>query len=83
VGEMKELTKQKIKKTLQDGLYELRRLLSMEYPAFVTSHTPSFSVKEVPVFMFHRVKREILQVQFEYLKHNGYKTLSINTFLAI
>jgi peptidoglycan/xylan/chitin deacetylase (PgdA/CDA1 family) len=80
---MGELTKQKIKKTIQDGPNELRRLLSKQYPAFVTSLTPSFSETEVPVFMFHRVEKEILQVQFEYLKQNGYKTLSIDTFLAI
>jgi hypothetical protein len=78
----REVSRQKIKRTLMDGPNELRRLINKEYPPFVTSQLPEELGEEIQVFMFHKVNRIELKAQFEFLKQNNYKTVSIDTFLA-
>lgn len=59
---------------------EFGRLLTKRYPAFVTQGACSPLRDEVPVFMFHTVQEGVFSKQLEYLKKNGYKTLTLNTF---
>ncbi len=47
------------------------------YPDFVTSGRPAdLGDKQVPVFMFHSITRDVFEAQLEYLADNGYGTLT-------
>ena len=72
----------KISKGLQEVPIELQRLIKSQYPAFVTDRNVAFLDAQVPTFMFHTVNRLGLETQLEFLKINGYQTLTIQTFMA-
>lgn len=72
----------KVARSMRDMPVELRRLLNKQYPTFVTSRKPSPLTNEIPVFMFHRVEKKGFREQLEFLKRNGYRTLSLEMFIA-
>lgn len=56
-------------------------ILLRRYPPFVYGNDlPS---PYIPVFLFHTEREEILEKQFNFLKNNGYKTLSIDEYFKI
>lgn len=76
------MLKQKIYKGLREIPFELQRFLRRSYPAFVTANEVQSLDGEVPVFMFHTVDDSIFGRQLEFLKVNGYQTLTLKTFMA-
>lgn len=56
-------------------------LLRTRYPRFLFGLAPA--ADEIPVFIFHEVVAEAFARQVEYLQSNGYRTLSIDEFLAL
>lgn len=55
-------------------------LLRTRYPRFLLGLRPAAG--EVPVFTFHDVEAEAFARQLEFLRTNGYRTLSLQEFLA-
>ncbi len=60
---------------------EIRRIMNGSYPPFVTAAFKPRLLREVPVFMFHTVERGSFQAQLDFLKDNGYRTLTMGEFL--
>lgn len=60
--------------------YELRTIFT-GYPNFVFSPRPAEIENVQPVFVFHTIEPQSFEAQLEYLKQNGYCTLSINEFV--
>ena len=56
-------------------------LLRTRYPRFVFGLTPT--VGDIPVFIFHDVDTAAFTRQLEYLRTNGYRTLTLAEFLAL
>ncbi len=59
---------------------ELKWWLKKYYPPFVYSPAGSFSMKGVPVFIFHSVEPARFEDQLKFLSGNGYHTPSIGEF---
>lgn len=78
---MIEDLKQKFVKGVNEIPIELIRILKKKYPSFVTAYTAKRLDAEVPVFMFHTVYPSVFGEQLEFLKTNGYQTLTISAFL--
>jgi len=74
--------KEKIGKGLREIPMELQPFIRRNYPAFVTGRKVQPLFKEVPVFMFHTLNRFVFQEQLDFLKSNGYQTLTLKTFMA-
>ena len=55
---------------------DIMALLARNYPSFVTARNPEPLREEIPVFTFHSVAPAAFEAQLQYLKHNGYRTLS-------
>lgn len=55
---------------------DIMALLARNYPSFVTARNPEPLREEIPVFTFHSVEPAAFEAQLQYLKHNGYRTLS-------
>src|SRR6185437_13339493 len=55
-------------------------LLRTRYPRFLFGLAPAAG--EIPVFIFHDVEPETFARQLEFLRANGYRTLSLEEFLA-
>lgn len=72
----------KLKRACRELPIELRRFLRNRYPRFVTARNPRPLEQEVPVFMFHSVEREQFSTQLEFLARNGYRTLTLDSFLS-
>lgn len=72
---------QKMKRAAVEVPVEIRRIMNGSYPPFVTATFNPRMLGEVPVFMFHTVERGSFQAQLEYLKDNGYRTLTLVEFL--
>lgn len=58
----------------------LTGLLCTRYPGFLFGLAPAAT--EIPVFIFHDVEAETFARQLEFLRANGYRTLSLEEFLA-
>ncbi|HZT03240.1 MAG TPA: polysaccharide deacetylase family protein [Steroidobacteraceae bacterium] len=56
-------------------------LLRTRYPRFLFGLAPAAG--EIPVFIFHEVETKAFTRQVEFLHGNGYRTLSIEEFLAL
>lgn len=52
------------------------------YPNFVRGDANSLARGEIPVFVFHTIVPERFEAQLQYLVENGYRTLSLDEFLA-
>lgn len=74
--------KGKAAKSLREVPNEAFRLMSASYPAFVTEGRGAALREEVPVFMFHSVHLHSFRQQMEFLKINGYRTLTTDEFMA-
>ncbi len=59
---------------------DLFAILTRNYPDFVTARNPAPLREEIPVFTFHTVEPVAFEAQLQYLKHNGYRTLSGTEF---
>jgi peptidoglycan/xylan/chitin deacetylase (PgdA/CDA1 family) len=59
----------------------LAGLLRTRYPRFVFGLPQA--ANEIPVFLFHDVDAETFARQLDYLRANGYRTLSLEEFLAL
>ncbi|HVC30763.1 MAG TPA: polysaccharide deacetylase family protein, partial [Steroidobacteraceae bacterium] len=55
-------------------------LLRTRYPRFLLGLRPAAG--EIPVFIFHDVEAQTFTRQLEFLRTNGYRTLSLEEFLA-
>ena len=66
--------------SLAELAHELRNLRK-SYPAFVAGG--SLSTGEVPVFVYHTIKREEFARDLQFLRENGYRTLSMPEYLAV
>lgn len=78
---------QEIQRKLVKGVRETPReflyLARAAYPAFVTDTRGTTVLHdEVPVFMFHTVDRHTFRQQLEYLRVNGYRTMTLQEFMA-
>lgn len=63
--------------------WDLQGLLLRRYPEFVLSDNALLLDTDLPVFVFHAVGHERLEIQLRYLAENGYRTLrSTDEFLA-
>ena len=62
---------------------EVLRYVRRAYPDFVTSRSPPPLREEVPVFMFHTVTEPVFGRQMEFLRQNGYRTLSMDEFCGL
>ena len=78
---MVERLKQKLTKGVNEIPIELSRIFRKKYPSFVTAYNVRRLSQEVPVFMFHTVYTSVFEEQLEFLKTNGYRTLTIDAFL--
>lgn len=56
-------------------------LLRTRYPRFLFGLPPAAG--EIPVFIFHDVELQTFTRQLEFLRTNGYRTLSLEEFLAL
>lgn len=56
-------------------------LLRTHYPRFLFGLPPA--ADEIPVFLFHEVETETFARQLDFLRTNGYRTLSLEEFLAL
>ena len=64
-------------KTIQGLKMEMQWYARGSYPDFVTSSRPTeLGSKQVPVFMFHSITRDVFEAQLEYLADNGYGALT-------
>jgi peptidoglycan/xylan/chitin deacetylase (PgdA/CDA1 family) len=77
-----ESARQKIVRGFREIPVEIERFLVGRYPGFVTARSPGFSCSEVPVFMFHKVSPLCFEEQLNFLKQNGYQTLSLPKFFS-
>jgi len=75
--------KDKIAKAVREMPGEAERFLRRAYPDFVTARRPASLATDVPVFMFHKVSRHVFEEQMEFLRVNGYRTLDLETYLAV
>jgi peptidoglycan/xylan/chitin deacetylase (PgdA/CDA1 family) len=78
---MKDQRRKKIYRSMQEVPLELSRFYRREYPRFVWESSPPQLRDEVPVFMFHRVFPDDFARQMEFLKRNGYQTLTLQAFV--
>ncbi len=53
------------------------------YPKFVTDNTTGAGPIGVPVFSFHDVERETFEKKLDYLKTNGYETVTGDEYLEL
>jgi hypothetical protein len=60
-------------------LIEVRSLFS-GYPDFVYSKNDNLILDGIPVFVYHTIDPKLFESQLQYLKDNGYRTLSIHEF---
>lgn len=59
----------------------MQGLLRTRYPRFLLGLAPAAG--EIPVFIFHDVEAERFARQLEFLRTNGYRTLSLEEFLDL
>ena len=72
----------KIAKALKELPIEAGRFAHGRYPRFVGSPSNVPLGQEVPVFMFHSVEHDAFAAQLAYLQRNGYRTLTLDAFMA-
>lgn len=72
----------KIANALKELPIEAGRFVHGRYPRFVGSPSNRLLAQEVPVFMFHSVERDSFEEQLAYLRRNGYRTLTLEAFMA-
>jgi peptidoglycan/xylan/chitin deacetylase (PgdA/CDA1 family) len=77
---MMENTRLMIARSVQEIPLELARFYRRQYPGFVLDKDPPPLRGEIPVFMFHRVEAETFEEQLDFLKRNGYRSLSLRSF---
>jgi hypothetical protein len=65
---------------IEQLIYELKTIFT-GYPQFVFSPRPAEIENALPVFVFHSIEPESFAAQLEYLRENGYRTLSIDEFV--
>lgn len=70
----------KLRKAIREVPIEGGRFIRKQYPAFVTARSPEKDPNTVPVFMFHAVQPERFKAQIDFLRKNGYATLSLDEF---
>ncbi|MFQ5904786.1 MAG: polysaccharide deacetylase family protein [Candidatus Binatia bacterium] len=74
--------KNSLRRSFEKNAPEVRAFLSGQIPSFVTQRRGSASLAEVPVFVFHAVEPERLDIQLLYLRSNDYRTLDANELEA-
>ncbi len=72
-----------MKHSILDQLKIELRSLFAGYPKFVYSKNSTSSLDGIPVFVYHTIEPELFESHLNYLKKNGYNTLSINDFYEI
>jgi hypothetical protein len=74
--------KGKLASAIKEFPLEAARLFGGRYPEFVLAVGARPKVGNVPVFMFHTVKREPFAAQLAHLARNNYRTLTLAEFMA-
>ncbi len=69
------------KNLLAEPKVELSNFRKKLYPGFVTSGKGLKAPERIPVFSFHNVTQESFETQLDYLKRNGYETVTADEYL--
>ena len=72
----------KIRKALREIPAEVHRFTKGQYPEFILERNPEPFTDRVPVFVMHTSERDRLAGQLEFLRTNGYRTLTLKDFAA-
>lgn len=72
-----------MKHSIKDQLAIEIKSLFAGYPKFVYSKNNIHNLDGIPVFVYHTIEPELFEAQLQYLKTNGYKTLSIYEFYDV
>lgn len=73
----------KIQKDFYEINLEVKRLTQGRYPDFVKAKRPTHSADHIPVFMFHTIDPGIFEDQLNFLKTNGYRTITCDEFYQV
>jgi peptidoglycan/xylan/chitin deacetylase (PgdA/CDA1 family) len=77
------MTLSKLIETISHGLkqtFEEINNIRHHYPRFVGHRTNILPIDSIPIFVFHTIVPEIFKSQIEYLKRNGYTSITCDAF---
>lgn len=69
-----------MKNSIKDQISVEVRSIFKGYPDFVYSKYNNQKLSGIPVFVYHTIEPISFETQLQFLKENGYRTLSINDF---
>lgn len=72
----------RLRRAVVEAPMEIRRFTAGAYPRFVLERRPKPLMDRVPAFVLHTVDEVRLSRQLEFLRANGYQTLTLEQFMA-